>query len=98
MGINKKIIKSLNKFILKKIKPNFTFINIVSMKNLKSRLKKRSTINRYDKFSIDFYKKVQKGYLLLSKNKKNYMIVNSNNNINENKKLIINKINSLLSI
>ena len=35
MGINKKIIINLNKIILKKIKPDFTFVNTVNMKNLK---------------------------------------------------------------
>tara|TARA_B100001758_G_C18339052_1_gene573266 strand:- start:354 stop:971 length:618 start_codon:yes stop_codon:yes gene_type:complete len=98
MGINKKIITYLNKFILKDIKPNFTFLNTVSMKNLKLRLKKRTRVNRYDKFKINFYKKVQNGYIQLSKNKNKYMIINSNNAINENKKKILRKINSLLSI
>ena len=98
MGINKKIITYLNKFILKDIKPNFTFLNTVSMKNLKLRLKKRTRVNRYDKFKINFYKKVQNGYIQLSKNKNKYMIVNSNNKINENKEIILKKINSLLSI
>ena len=48
--------------------------------------------------AIGFYTKVQNGYLKISKNKKKYMIINSNNQINENKKIIINKINLLLSI
>jgi len=98
MGINKNIIINLNKTILKNIKPSFTFLNIVNMKNLKIRLKNRSKKNRYDNFNINFYKKVQKGYLKLSKNKKKYLIINSNNEITENKKIIIKKINSLLSI
>ena len=68
------------------------------MKNLKSRINKRSTKNRYDKFNVNFYQKVQKGYLRLSKNKKKYMIINSNNQINKNKKLFIKKIDSILSI
>jgi hypothetical protein len=45
---------------------------------------------------MNFYKKVQNGYIILSKNKKNYMIVNSNNSIIENKKIILKKINALL--
>ena len=98
MGINKKLIINLNKIILKKIKPTFTFLNTVNMKNLKIRLKKRLNKNRYDNFNIDFYKKIQKGYIKLSKNKKNYTIINSNNEINENKKIIIKKINSILNI
>tara|TARA_B100000579_G_scaffold404870_1_gene390055 strand:+ start:455 stop:1066 length:612 start_codon:yes stop_codon:yes gene_type:complete len=94
MGVNKKIIIMLNKFILKNLKPSFTFLNTVNMKNLKSRINKRSNKNRYDKFDIKFYQKVQKGYLKLSKNKKKYMIINSNNEINENKKIIIKKIDT----
>tara|TARA_B110001454_G_scaffold29084_3_gene28436 strand:- start:690 stop:1307 length:618 start_codon:yes stop_codon:yes gene_type:complete len=98
MCINKKLIIHLNKFILKNVKPSFTFLNIVDMKNLKLRISKRSKTNRYDNFNINFYKKVQKGYIQLSKNKKNYMIVNSNKPIDENKKIIKKKINSLLLI
>ena len=95
MGIDKKLILNLNKIILKKIKPNFTFVNTVNMKNLKYRINNR-TKNRYDKFNINFYKKVQKGFIKLSKNKKNYMIINSNLSIFENKNKIINKVKSLI--
>ena len=95
MGIDKKLIINLNKIILKKIKPNFTFVNTVNMKNLKYRINNRRK-NRYDKFNIKFYKKVQKGFIKLSKNKKNYMIINSNLSIYENKNKIINKVKSLI--
>ena len=97
MNIDKKLINNLNNIVLKKIKPNFTFLNVVSMKNLKKRINRRSK-NRYDRFNYRFYNKVQKGFIKLSKNKKNYMIVNSNNNISDNKIKILKKINSLLSI
>ena len=97
MGIDKKLILNLNKIILKKIKPNFTFINTVNMKNLKYRINNRRK-NRYDKFNTKFYNKVQKGFIKLSKNKKNYMIINSNLSIFENKSKIINKVKSLISI
>ena len=97
MNIDKKLINNLNNIVLKKIKPNFTFLNVVSMKNLKKRINKRSK-NRYDRFNSRFYNKVQKGFIKLAKNKKNYMIVNSNNNISDNKIKILKKINSLLSI
>ena len=97
MGISKRLIKSLNKIILKEIKPTFTFLNIVSMKNLKLRINKRPK-NRYDKFNYKFYNKVQKGFIKLSKNKNKYSVINSNNEISKNKKIIINKINNLLSI
>tara|TARA_B100001996_G_scaffold300325_1_gene240791 strand:+ start:13 stop:627 length:615 start_codon:yes stop_codon:yes gene_type:complete len=97
MNINKKLINNLNNIVLKNIKPNFTFLNIVNMKNLKLRINRRKK-NRYDKFNNNFYNKVQKGYIKLAKNKKNYMIINSNNSILENKLKIQKKINSLLSL
>ena len=74
-----------------------TFVNTVNMKNLKYRINIRRK-NRYDMFNMKFYNKVQKGFIKISKNKKNYMLINSNLNILENRKKIINKINSLLSI
>ena len=98
MGLNRKIIDLINNYFLKKIHVSFTFLNIVSMKNLKKRLNKRKNLNKYDKFNINFYNKVQKGFIKLSKNKKNYMIINSNEKISKNKKKILKKINSLLSI
>ena len=96
MGINKKLINNLNKFILNKIKPDFTFLNVVNKNNLAIRLNKRIVKNRYDKFNYNFYNKVQNGFIKIAKNKNNYLIINSNNQIKYNKKLIINKIISLI--
>ena len=96
MNIDKNFINILNKFILKKIKPDFTFVNIVNRKNLLLRLKKRVNKNRYDKFNYSFYNKVQNGFLKLSKNKSKYMIIDSNKKINYNKMKIINKIEKLI--
>ena len=99
MGISKKIIEQLNRLLLKKIKINFTFLNIVNEKNLKKRLFKRKRLNRYDKFKHTFYKKVQKGFIRQAKLKSTkYLIVNSNIKIEDNKKIIISKINKLLNI
>ena len=96
-GVDIKIIDLINKFLLKNIKVTFTFLNIVSLKNMNNRLKKRKKLNRYDKFNTVFYNKVQKGFLDILKKKKNkYLKVNSNLEINLNKKLIINKIKKLI--
>ncbi len=97
MGIDIKIIKNLNSFILGNIKPNFTFLHTVSKKNLKNRLSKRNNLNKYDKFTYSFYNKVQKGFIKISKKRKNkYFIVDSNLSIKSNKKLIEKKINNLI--
>lgn len=97
MGLDIKIIDKINKFLLQNIKVNFTFLNIVSRKNLLMRLKQRKILNRYDKFNAKFYQKVQNGFLKIAKlNKKSYKIINSNLDIKENEKLIINEINKLI--
>ncbi len=97
MGVNQSLIKILNKYILENFKVDFTFLNIVNKSNMITRLKKRKKLNRYDRFNFNFYNKVQKGYLKMSKSKKNkYQIIDSNIDINENKRLVIEKINKLL--
>ena len=97
MGVNLKIINSINKFLLKNIKVNFTFLNVVNKKNLFQRLKNRKSLNRYDQFDMNFYNKVQKGFLKLAKsNKKSYKIIDSNLDIKKNEDLIINQIKKLI--
>ena len=97
MGINIKFINTINQFLLKKIKVNFTFINLVNQKNMFLRLSKRKNLNKYDKFKNNFYKKVQNGFISIAKkNPKKYMKIDSNLNINLNKKIIFSKINKLI--
>jgi len=96
MGIDIKLINTINNFLLKKIKIDFTFLNIVNKKNLFLRLKQRKSLNRYDKFDMRFYNKVQKGFLKLAFKKKSYKIINSNLNIKINENLIIDQINKLI--
>ena len=97
MGVDINLIETLNKYLLKNIKVNFTFLNIVNKKNLQERLKLRKSLNRYDKFKMSFYNKVQNGFLeLLKKQKNKYQLINSNLDINENEKLILNKIDKLI--
>ena len=81
----------------KKLCSDFTFLNIVSKKNLYERLKKRKSLNRYDRFNMTFYNKVQNGFIRLSKLKGNkYKLINSNLDIKNNEKLILNIIDKLI--
>ena len=99
MGVNKNLIETINNYLLEKIKVDFTFLNIVNKKNLKQRLLKRKNLNRYDKFKYTFYNKVQIGFIKqANKKKQNYLIVDSNKKIYENKKIIINKMNKLVQL
>ena len=97
MGVSLKLINVINQSLLKNIKVDFTFLNLVNKKNLFLRLKDRKTLNRYDKFSMSFYNKVQKGFIkLANSNKKFYKIIDSNLNIVNNEKLVINQIKKLV--
>tara|TARA_Y100000590_G_scaffold436263_1_gene556632 strand:+ start:2810 stop:3427 length:618 start_codon:yes stop_codon:yes gene_type:complete len=98
MGINKKLILKINKFLLGNIKPDIVFLNLINKKNLIIRLKKRKNKNKYDNFSFNFYDKVQKGFVKLAKNKKIYYIINSNDDLSYNKNLLIKKIEKLIYV
>ncbi len=97
MGINLKLIATLNNYLLKNINIDFTFLNIVNIKNMKNRLMKRKNLNRYDKFDNKFYSNVQKGFIKIQKkNSKKYMKIDSNLDIEYNEKIILDKIKSLI--
>ena len=97
LGVNLRLINEINKNLLKNVKIDFTFLNIVNKKNMIKRLKLRKSLNRYDKFNYNFYQKVQKGFLNLSKKRKNrYQIIDSNLEIKKNESLIINRIDKLI--
>ena len=97
MKINLNIIKNLNKFVKGDFYPNLTFLSIVNKVNMQKRLKVRRKVNKYDKFKFSFYDKVQKGFLKISKNKKKYVILNSNTcSIAEIKTILIKNINKLI--
>ena len=97
LGANLDLINLINKYLLKNLRIDFTFLNIVNKRNMTKRLNDRKSLNRYDKFNYQFYKKVQDGFIKLSKkNKRKYLIINSNLDKNENKRLIIDQINKLI--
>ncbi len=97
LGVNFKLISTINKYLLKDIKIDFTFLNTVNKKNMIKRLKLRKSLNRYDKFNSNFYQRVQKGFIKLSKkNNRKYMVIDSNQEIDNNKNIIIKKIVKLI--
>ena len=96
MNINKKIINYLNNFLVGRFKPNYIFLLTVDKKTLVKRLSKRKNKNKYDRLKINFYMKVQNGYLKLLKNKKNLFLINSCETLKDNKETIINKIKQII--
>jgi len=96
-GIDLRLINLINSYLLKNFKVDYTFLNIVSKKNMINRLKLRKSLNRYDKFNQNFYQKVQKGFLkIANKSKKKYKIINSNLDIKNNQNKIVKIIDKLL--
>ena len=96
MSVNLKLINTVNNYLLKGIKVDFTFLNLVNSTNMKKRLIKRKSLNRYDKFKSLFYKKVQEGFIkIANQNPKKYLKINSNLDIFMNKKIILDKIDRL---
>ena len=94
--IDKTIINSLNYFILGNINPDFTFLHIVPLKNIKKNISGRK--NRYDNFNKEFYKKVQRGFLKILKHNKNKCIIDTTQTKKYNMEIIKKQINKLLKI
>lgn len=97
LGVNINLIKIVNNHLLKNFKVNLTFLNIVNSNNMVKRLRLRKSLNRYDKFNKNFYKKVQNGFLKLAKkDTKRYKIIDSNKDKDKNRSIIIEKIKKII--
>ena len=91
-GVNKNLVDSVHKYILGSVKPDLTFILIANISKAMKRLKKRKKKNRYDKFSKNFYSRVQKAFLKIAKtDKKKYIIVDNSLDTSETEKIIFEK-------
>ena len=91
-GVNKSLVDYVHKYILGNIKPNLTFMLKVDITKALERLKKRKVKNRYDRFSRDFYIKVQKAFIKIAKkNKKRYCVLDNSKDSNEIEKIILRK-------
>ena len=91
-GVSKSLVDSVHKYILGGIKPDLTFILKVDISKALQRLKKRRKKNRYDKFSRNFYIRVQKAFIRIAKkNKRRYLILDNSKDSNETEKNILGK-------
>ena len=91
-GVNKKLVDSVHKYILGDIKPDLTFVLKVNITKALQRLNKRKKKNRYDKFSKNFYIKVQNAFIKIAKkNKKRYFILDNSKDSQDIEKIILNK-------
>lgn len=78
--VSQKFINFIHKQILKKVRPDITFVLKVKKQSFLKRLRKRKIRNRYDKFPIKFYLKAQNAFLKISKIKKNHIVLESSEN------------------
>ena len=91
-GVNKILVDTVHKYILGSIKPDLTFILKVKISKALERLKKRKKKNRYDKFSKNFYIKVQNAFIKIAKkNKRRYLILDNSKDSRETEKNILKK-------
>jgi len=96
-GVNKKLIQSVHKHILRNIKPDLTFVLKIKISKALKRLKQRKKKNRYDKFSKNFYIKAQNAFIKIAKkNKKKYIILDNSTDSDKVEKIIFNKVTKLI--
>ena len=96
--VNKNLVDSIHKHILRKVKPDLTFILKVNINKAMKRLKERKTKNKYDKFSKNFYIRVQNSFLKIArKNKRRYFVIDNSKDSSNIEKIIFNKFNKILS-
>ena len=97
-GVSKSFVDFVHKYILGGIKPDLTFILKVDISKALQRLNQRRMKNRYDKFSGNFYNKVQKAFIKIAKtNKKRYLVIDNSRDSKEVEKVILEKIITVLN-
>ena len=91
-GVSKNLVDSIHKFVLGSIKPDLTFVLKVNISKALRRLKKRKKKNRYDKFSKNFYIKVQNAFIKIAKkNTRRYCIVDNSEDSTKTESIIFDK-------
>ena len=96
-NVDKGLVNSVHKYILGDLKPDLTFILKVNISKALQRLKGRKKKNRYDKFSKNFYMKVQNAFLKIArKNQKRYLVLDNSKDSNVIERLILKKLLSKL--
>lgn len=73
LGIDE--VYELNKFAIKGYLPSLTFLLKISHEKGIERIKKRGELNRLDKESLDFHKKVEDGYDMIAKKYSDRVII-----------------------
>ena len=93
-NVDIKLIKKLDKLITGNLRPSLTFILDIDPKiGLKRSIRKVNTETRYEKMSLSFHNKIRKGFKkIASTNKRNFKLINANQDIDLIKDIIWNEV------
>ena len=93
-NVDIKLIKKLDKLITDNLTPSLTFILDIDPKiGLKRSIRKVNTETRYEKMSLSFHNKIRKGFKkIASTNKRNFKLINANQDIDIIKDIIWNEV------
>ena len=95
--VDKSLVDFIHNKILQKLKPDLTIILKVNLSKAMKRIKKRKNNNRYDRFPISFYKRVQNSFLKIGgSNKKRYIILDNSKDTTDVESIIYKKCLNLL--
>ena len=93
-NVDIKLIKKLDKIITNNLTPSLTFIlDIDPIIGLNRSKRKSNTETRYEKMSLSFHNKIRKGFKkIASTNKRNFKLINANQDIDLIKDIIWNEV------
>ena len=96
--VNQKFLMDLIKEVTENITPDLTFIFDMDVKASLIRANKRdNSNNRYENFNNDFHENIRKYFLSLKNKDKRYVIINASDTIENISKVIINKLNKIIT-
>ena len=93
-NVDVNLIKKLDKLITDNLTPSLTFILDIDPKiGLKRSIRKANTETRYEKMSLSFHNKIRKAFKkIASTNKRNFKLINANQDIDLIKDIIWNEV------
>ena len=93
------LIKKLDKIITNNLSPGLTFIlDIDPIIGLKRSKRKSNTETRYENMSLRFHNKIRKAFRTIAKsNKKKFILINANQDINLIQDIIWNEVSSKIN-
>jgi dTMP kinase len=97
-GIDLGIIETLNRLVTKGIRPNLTvLIDCAAGLGLKRKAKDHRSLDRFEKESLSFHRKIRNAYLKLAdEDQRRFFVVDGKSKIGDIHRLIKEKVESLL--